>query len=141
MGYASVVVGTDGSATAEQAVRAAAELAAGGSLVVVTAYTAGTGGGPTDRLVSTAPARREADAVAARGRAVAEAAGARHVGARAAEGPPADVLLAVADELRADLVVVGSLGMTGASRFALGGVANDVTHRAGCDVLVVHTGD
>ena len=46
MGYASVVVGTDGSTTAEQAVRTAAELAGAAPLVVVTAFGPGPDGGP-----------------------------------------------------------------------------------------------
>ena len=138
MAYASVVVGTDGSATAEQAVRVAAELAGSAPLVIVTAYPPAPGAGGADPPAG--DVRTDAEVAAGRGRAVAEAAGASSVVAQAREGAPVDVLLGLAEEERADLVVVGSLGMTGASRFTLGGVANDVTHRAGCDVLVVHTG-
>ena len=36
-----------------------------------------------------------------------------------------------------DLVVIGSHGRTGASRTILGSVANDVTHKAKCPVMVV----
>jgi nucleotide-binding universal stress UspA family protein len=128
--YASVVVGTDGSSTAEQAVRMAAELAGPSPLLVVTAF----GGAPDE-----GGERVVAEELAARGRAVAEAAGAEDVESRAAAGAPPDVLLGLAAERAADLIVVGSLGMTGPSRFTLGGVANDVTHAAPCDVLVVHT--
>ena len=140
MRYASVVVGTDGSTTAEQAVRMAAELAGPSPLLVVTAF----GGAPDGRPPGAAPGdegeRVVAEELAARGRAVAEAAGAEDVESRAAAGAPPDVLLGLAAERAADLIVVGSLGMTGPSRFTLGGVANDVTHAAPCDVLVVHTG-
>ena len=143
MGYASVVVGTDGSTTAEQAVRTAAVLAGAAPLVVVTAFGPGPDGGPAvpapERSDDRGDERGAAEELAERGRAVAEAAGAAQVESRAAEGKPADVLVGLAAERGADLIVVGSLGMTGPSRFTLGGVANDVTHRAPCDVLVVHT--
>lgn len=36
-----------------------------------------------------------------------------------------------------DLVVIGSHGRTGVSRTILGSVANDVTHKAKCPVMVV----
>ena len=138
MGYASVVVGTDGSASAEHAVRAAAELAGSAALVVVTAFDASGG---DERTTSVPVARADAEQLAERGREVARSAGADRVEALASEGRPADVLLGVAGERGADLIVVGSLGMTGIARFTLGGVANDVTHHAPCDVLVVHTDD
>ena len=140
MAYASVVVGTDGSTTAEQAVRMAAELAGSSPLLVVTAFGGARRGGPPATAPDGGGERVVAEELAARGRGVAEAAGAAQVESRAAAGEPADVLLGLAAERAADLIVVGSLGMTGPSRFTLGGVANDVTHAAPCDVLVVHTG-
>ena len=140
MAYASVVVGTDGSGTAEQAVRMAAELAGPSPLLVVTAFGGARRVGPPTAAADDDGERVMAEELAARGRTVAEAAGAARVESRAAPGEPADVLLGLAAERAADLIVVGSLGMTGPSRFTLGGVANDVTHAAPCDVLVVHTG-
>ena len=140
MAYASVVVGTDGSTTAEQAVRMAAEIAGSSPLLVVTAFGGARRGGPPATAPDGGGERVVAEELAARGRGVAEAAGAAQVESRAAAGEPADVLLGLAAERAADLIVVGSLGMTGPSRFTLGGVANDVTHAAPCDVLVVHTG-
>ena len=38
-----------------------------------------------------------------------------------------------------DVIVVGSKGLTGASRFLLGSVASSVSHHAPCDVFIVHT--
>jgi nucleotide-binding universal stress UspA family protein len=83
--------------------------------------------------------RGEAEEQAAHGRTVAREAGAADVVVASDEGPPADVLLAVATDVNADLLVVGNRGMTGATRFLLGSVANTVSHHAPCDVLVVHT--
>ena len=47
-------------------------------------------------------------------------------------------LVAVADEQRAQMIVVGNRGMTGAKR-VLGSVPNYVSHHANCDVVIVHT--
>ncbi len=54
-------------------------------------------------------------------------------------GDPADALLGLAAVERADVIVVGNKGMSGAQRFLLGSVPNKVSHRATCDVLVVAT--
>ena len=55
------------------------------------------------------------------------------------QGDPADAILDVAEELEADLIVVGNKGMTGAKRFLLGSVPNKVSHHAPCSVLIIRT--
>jgi nucleotide-binding universal stress UspA family protein len=55
------------------------------------------------------------------------------------EGEPADALLDVAEEVGADLIVVGNKGMTGAKRFLLGSVPNKVSHHAPTGVWIVRT--
>src|ERR671925_442344 len=57
----------------------------------------------------------------------------------ARQGDPADAILDVAEEQRADLIVVGNKGMTGAKRFLLGSVPNKVSHHAPCSVLIIRT--
>jgi nucleotide-binding universal stress UspA family protein len=52
------------------------------------------------------------------------------------EGDPADVLIRLAEECDADLLVIGNLGM---HRRVLGSVPNAVTHRAPCSVYIVKT--
>lgn len=148
MTYASIVVGTDGSATAERAIVQAATLAAadGALLVVVTAYTPGEGAAhdidpdvvPADiRFVLTD--RVQAEELGVHGRAVAEAAGAGKVVVQAIPGDPAAVLLEVAKDFDAGLIVVGSRGLSSHVHFILGSVASSVAHHAPCDVLVAHT--
>ena len=148
MTYRTVVVGTDGSATAEVAVRHAGRLAAacGARLVTVTAYTPGrrTGDDPVaaapDDLRWMLTDRDTAESRARQGRSIAAGAGVVDVVVRAEPGDPADVIVATALEFDADLVVVGSVGLTSpATRFLLGSVAGAVAHHAPCDVLVVHT--
>lgn len=55
------------------------------------------------------------------------------------EGDAAGVILDVAEECGADLVVVGNKGMQGAKRFLLSSVPNKVAHHARCSVLIVKT--
>ena len=53
-------------------------------------------------------------------------------------GSASDAILATANDVGADLIVVGSKGMKGARR-VLGSVPNSVAHGAPCDVLIVKT--
>jgi nucleotide-binding universal stress UspA family protein len=144
--YRTVVVGTDGSSTAEEAVRHAGRLAgaAGARLVAVTAYHPHGRGGDDDDVPEEVRwmvgDRATAEIEARRARTLATEAGAGEVVVRAEPGDPVDVILATAQEFDADLVVVGSKGLaTPATRFLLGSVAGAVSHHAPCDVLVVHT--
>jgi universal stress protein E len=52
------------------------------------------------------------------------------------EGVPADVILRLAGELPAKLIVIGTAGLTGIRRMLLGSVAEEVVRRAPCSVLV-----
>ena len=148
MGYKSIVVGTDGSATAERAVRQAAQLAAdeGARLVVVSAYQ--SSGGllssveaarvPSD-IRHTLTDRSQTEELAERGRSIARESGVGKVVVQALEGDPARMLLEAAKDYDADLIVVGSKGLTSHAHFILGSVAASVAHHAPCDVLVAHT--
>ena len=148
MGYRSIIVGTDGSDTAERAVRQAAGLAAdeGARLVVVSAYQPSTdrpSGTESERVPSelryTLTDRVQTEELAERGRAIAKEGGVEKVVVQALEGDPAHVLLEAAKDFDADLIVVGSKGLTSHAHFILGSVASSVAHHAPCDVLVAHT--
>ena len=54
-------------------------------------------------------------------------------------GHPASVILDVAEEVNADLIVVGNQGAEASKRFLLGGVPNKVSHHCPCHLLIVHT--
>ena len=137
----TIVVGVNDSPTATQAAERAAALAnaVGGRLVVATAYgsdeveVVGVG---TDRFVlsSADEAADFATAMAARLHAEhgVEATG------RAVRGKPDAAILALAKEVEATLIVVGNVRMQGVGRL-LGSVANDIAHRAPCDVYIVKT--
>jgi len=145
--FKRIVVGTDGSETAQVAVAHATELArlTGAALEIVSAYEPV----PSDRLreEGTQVPGDVAYGVGPRGDVNANldnaSAKAREAGIKVnthpREGDPADAILDVAEETGADLVVVGNKGMTGARRFLLGSVPNKVSHHAPCGVYIVRT--
>lgn len=53
------------------------------------------------------------------------------------DGPPAELIAQVVREKKPDLVIVGSHGRKGISRFVLGSVAHAVVHRAPCSVVIL----
>jgi nucleotide-binding universal stress UspA family protein len=137
-----IVVGTDGSDTATKAVAEARDLAKaeGARVHVVTAFKAVLGVEPitSSSAQDRVDMHKAADNIAARAAEQLTAAGVE-VDFEAREGDPADVLIEVATEDDADLIVVGNKGMTGIGRFLLGSVPNKVTHHAPCSVMVVRT--
>ena len=148
MAYRKIVVGTDGSDTATEAVRHAARLAAatGATLTVVTGFTPDPA---TERARAEAPEEvrwRISDSASAEDKAgkamqLAAEVGVATVESRTASGDPAAILIDTATEVGADVIVVGSKGMASPTRFILGSVPNKVSHHAPCDVLIVHTTD
>ena len=143
----SIVVGTDGSETAKEAVRQATELAKalGSTVHLVSAYEP-VGEGrlreerqqiPDDMQWMVNP-REDVNATLKDAGDTIEGAG-LEVSTYAREGDPADAILDVAEEQNADLIIVGNKGMTGAKRFLLGSVPNKVSHHAPCSVMIIRT--
>jgi nucleotide-binding universal stress UspA family protein len=161
--YSRIMVGTDGSATAMSAVDRAADLASalGAKLLIVCAYDP-----PSDaeleRMAASAgsiSAQWDADrslrdvpdefrwriAGAAQAQDVLERSeehAAQHgvdAEVRTVKGPAPEVLISIAEEEDFELIVVGSVGMTGAQRFKLGNVPHRVSHHAPTDLLILRT--
>ncbi len=148
--FEKIVVGTDGSDSAAIAVQRAMEMAklTGAELHIVSAYrpvslsgvaiASGAGAGTFD-------AEAVNQSVAAQAKLVCEhaATNARRDGVKvemhSVPGEPADVLVGVAQDTGADLIVVGNRGMSGARRFVLGSVPNKVSHHSPCSLLIVDT--
>ena len=145
--FRSIVVGTDGSQTASEAVRQAVELAKeiGAKIQLVSAYEPVPASrlreekreAPEDLQWMVNP-REEVDNTLAEAADTVKEAGV-DVETFARQGDPADAILDVAEETDADLIVVGNKGMTGAKRFLLGSVPNKVSHHAPCSVLIIRT--
>jgi len=138
-----IVVGTDGSDTAAAAVRAATTLAKtfGQPLHVVCSYRSPP---VSDGFALTAglavPMGNDSwvaevldDAAAQVGLSNVD------VTTHAKVGSPAEAILDVADEVGADLIVVGNRGIDSKSRFILGNVPSRVVHHATCSTFVVNT--
>ena len=145
--FGSIVVGTDGSETAKEAVRQATDLAKtlGSTIHLVSAYEPVPEGRlreersevPEDLQWMVNPREDVTTTLEETGEQVTEAG--VEVDTHAREGDPADAILDVAEEKGADLIVVGNKGMTGAKRFLLGSVPNKVSHHAPCSVLIIRT--
>jgi nucleotide-binding universal stress UspA family protein len=141
--FSVIVVGTDGSETAGEAVALAVELAkenrAKLHLVVgvqtPAAVAVPAGGASVSDPSGGAQLKRAAQRMLEN---VAEGVEGLDVEIHTDVGSPADVIVAVADSVGADLIVVGSKGMRGTRRI-LGSVPNSVAHKAGCHVLVAKT--
>ena len=145
--FKSIVVATDGSETASEAVRQAAQLA--GALAarvhLVCVYepvpSAQDAEGGIDLRSESGwvlHPREAVDATLAAAAKVFAAAGVE-VDLYAQRGDPADAILDVAEERGADLIVVGNRGRAGAKRFLLGSVPNRISHHAPCAVLIIRT--
>ena len=140
--YSNIVVGTDGSATAKQALQHAMDLAAvnRGTIHIVSAYRSSgaavkVGTEAEHWFVDT---RTKIDTILDSAAALARTKGLQ-VETHAAESDPGDAIVTVAGEVGADAVVVGNKGMRGAKRFLLGSVPNKVAHNAPCTVIIVKT--
>ena len=148
----TIAIGVDGSATADRALDIGAEIARRFDAKVVLLSVLRVASTKTSGLAAAGMAtaglavdpvelewRHEA---AARVRSMLERSESRlrRAGLECStlvdEGDPGDVLVRLAEECGADLMVVGSKGM---QRRILGSVPNTVTHKAPCSVLVVKT--
>jgi nucleotide-binding universal stress UspA family protein len=163
--YQTLVVGTDGSDTSFRAVDHAAAFAAqnNAKLIIAMAHLSyvdkedkGGWGRPArpDRVIdgrAEVALGSEAD-YKMHGRAAiyailreagdrARAAGAKDIEARPIRGDPVHALFRLAKEVKADLLVVGNVGLSTRSDKWLGSVPGNVLRRAKTDVLLVHTTD
>jgi nucleotide-binding universal stress UspA family protein len=120
--YQKILVGTDGSSTAQRAVERAVELAKamGAELTILTA-----GRGDKGQAVAGAEAARHADSGV-------------NISTAVRDTDPVSALIDVCETGHYDLVVTGNKGMTGARRI-LGGVPNKLSHHLPCSFLIVRT--
>jgi nucleotide-binding universal stress UspA family protein len=160
--YQTLVVGTDGSDSSLHAVDRAAAIAAEdhAKLIIAMAHLPNVEKGGwsrpahPDRVID--PRAEDAlghagykmhvsapiYAILREARDRAKTAGAQDIEERALDGAPAPALVHLAEEVNADLLVVGNVGLSNsvAGRL-LGSVPANVSHRAKTDVLIVHTTD
>ena len=144
--YKQIVVGTDGSETASGAVTQAIRLAemTGATVHVVCAYNMPAPMGAAVLAAETMAYAPTTAELKARADEVLERAGEqlRRAGVKAetyaCPGNASEAIIHVAETQKADVIVVGSRGMTGARRL-LGSVPNSIAHHAPCSVLIAQT--
>lgn len=142
--YRTVVVGTDGSDSSMRAVDRAAQIAGpDAKLIVASAYlpqhedtrAADALRNESYKVSGTAPIY----AILQDAKERAHKAGAKNVEERPIEGAPVDALVKLAEDEKADLLVVGNVGLSTIAGRLLGSVPANVSRRAKVDVLIVHT--
>jgi nucleotide-binding universal stress UspA family protein len=141
--FSIIVVGTDGSETASEAVALAVQLAKENQAtlhLVVGVHTPAAIAVPAGGASISDPSGGSQLRNAAHRMLENVAGGVEdlEVEIHTDVGNPADVIVRVADKVGADLIVVGSKGMRGTRRI-LGSVPNSVAHKAGCHVLIAKT--
>ena len=132
--FSTIVIGLDGSETAQKACDTGVELARslGAQVHLVSAYADASSS--ADEITPERQAAQELLESAAAGYGSPDGSITNH----ALRGSPAPTILKVAEETGADLIVVGNRGLTGVRR-VLGSVASAITTQAPCTVLVVKT--
>jgi nucleotide-binding universal stress UspA family protein len=142
--YRTVVVGTDGSDSSMRAVDKAAQIAGpDAKLIVASAYLPQHENGraadilkeESYKVSGTAPIY----AILQDAKERARKAGATNVEERPIVGAPVDALVKLAEDEKADLLVVGNVGLSTIAGRLLGSVPANVSRRAKVDVLIVHT--
>ena len=135
----TIVLGYDDSEASQRALERAASLAkAFGSGLIVTSVTPimtsiGRSGGPIDP--TDPPAKHAAELAHAKEYLAGQCLSAD---LQPAVGNPADTIVELAEQRGADLIVVGTHGPNVLERLLGQSVSESVSHKAHCDVLIVH---
>jgi nucleotide-binding universal stress UspA family protein len=145
--YTTVLVGTDGSESSFRAVDRAAQVArdSGATLLLVTAYRPMSPrelqdarealGDEAYKVSGSTPAEDVLRDACDRAKGL----GVEDVDTLAVEGDPVDALVQTVEKRGVDLLVVGNRGLNSLAGRLLGSVPANITHKAPCDVLIVHT--
>ena len=143
--YKTVVVGTDGSDSSLRAVDRAGALASGpdAKLVIATAYFPSSDDSRAADVLKDEGYKMSGNApiyaILREAKDRAKAAGANDIEEKAVVGAPVDALVDLAEEVKADLLVVGNVGLSTIAGRLLGSVPANVSRRSKVDVLIVHT--
>jgi nucleotide-binding universal stress UspA family protein len=135
----TILLATDGSPASEGASDEAIDLAiqVGARLLVVSVL--GASSKPAGTSVDAAGPADSRDSLTNKAQALAQRAKAAGCDATFLvwDGDPGEAIVAAADSENADLIVVGSHGRSGVSRFLIGSVSDFVVRHAHCPVMVV----
>jgi nucleotide-binding universal stress UspA family protein len=142
--YRTVVVGTDGSDSSLRAVDRAGGIAGPSArLIIASAYLPHGDDSRDDDVLKDESYKTHGAApiyaILREAKERARSAGAGKIEERAIVGAPVDALVGLAEEVSADLLVVGNVGLNTIAGRLLGSVPANVSRRAKVDVLIVHT--
>ena len=141
--YQKIVVGTDGSKSSLLAVERAGAIAAAfdATLIIGCAYYENKD--DASKTLRQDSVTILGDEVAQRNlKAATETAresGATKIETAVRPGTPVDALMAIVNDNKADLLVVGNRGINSLTGRLLGSVPADVARQSDCDVMIVHT--
>lgn len=144
-GYKTVVVGTDGSDSSLRAVDRAGALAAGpdARVIIATAYFPSQDDTRASDVLKDEGYKTAGNApiyaILREAKDRAKAAGATNIEEKAIVGAPVDALVELSEEVNADLLVIGNVGLSTIAGRLLGSVPANVARRSKIDVLIVHT--
>jgi nucleotide-binding universal stress UspA family protein len=136
--YTNILVAFDGSEGAHAALAEAVELErAGAGTLTLVRCTGEFERAPETRGAEPADPEAEAAAISSLREVVSTLPGPKDARLRAVDGHPPSAILAVAEEIGADLIVTGSRGRAMMPQAVLGRVSSALVSNAPCDVLVV----
>jgi nucleotide-binding universal stress UspA family protein len=121
--YKKILIATDGSATASHAAEVGIDVAKASGAEALLLHV----GDPKDGKKVLAQVEKALSSSKV------------PINSMSVSGDAADMICEVAEREGVDLIVVGNKGMTGAKRFLLGSVPNQVSHHSPCNVLIVKT--
>jgi nucleotide-binding universal stress UspA family protein len=145
-GFKKIVVAFDGSKDSAKAVQVACSISAKyGSMVAVvhvyhspsTVYATGPGMPIPDFTNLEAAAEESGRSILSRGLDIAKRAGVKAIGELMESTSAVEAILTYSSQEKADLIVVGTRGMTGFKKLLVGSVSSGIVTHAGCPVLVV----
>lgn len=145
--FKGIVVGVDGSEPSQRAIEAAAGMAAEGDTPLYLLNVVRDMQFPqalsrmaeVEKLVGTRTdvLNYVADKILKDAKERARKAGARNVETMTSTGDPATAIIKSADEMGADLIVVGTRGLSGMAGALLGSVSRKISNMADQNVLIV----
>ena len=135
----TILLATDGSPASKGASDEAIDLAVrlGGRLLVVSVL--GTSSRPSEASADAVGPVDSRDSLTTKAQSIVQKAKAAGVDATFLvwDGDAGEAIVAAADSENADVIVVGSHGRSGVSRFLIGSVSDYVVRHAHCPVMVI----
>ncbi len=135
----TILLATDGSPASEGASQEAIDLAVQVEARLLVVSVLGGSSRPSEASTDAGGSADSRASLTTKAQSIVQRA--RASGANATflvwEGEPGEAIVAAADSEDADLIVVGSHGRSGVSRFLIGSVSDFVVRHAHCPVMVV----